>query len=278
MDNSRPIGGLYPRPARCDAVGVTGARERQASMSVAKLLEFDDGLKVFASSRMEARFIYDEIFRLGCYDRIRLPEHSLVIDAGANIGLFALFVKLRHPDAEILAFEPAPESARILRQNIDLHGLDGVRVTEIALGSTPHPAAPFTYYPAIPGNSTRYPQRKGPAKAVLAGILSPRVAERLYKGVDITVPVERLSAFLRADRPVDLLKIDVEGGEADVLRGIDPGHWPLIRQVIIEVDADGTQLATVCELLTTHGFDPSVGPEPPESAAPTRVVHALRPD
>ncbi|HUZ23602.1 MAG TPA: FkbM family methyltransferase [Streptosporangiaceae bacterium] len=250
-------------------------------MSASKLVEFDDGLKVFASSSMEARFIYDEIFRLGCYDGIRLPPQPLVIDVGANIGMFALFVKLRYPDAEILAFEPAPESANIFRQNMGLHGLDGVQVAEIALGSSQERAAPFTYYPAIPGNSTRYPGQKGPAKAALSKIYSARVAERLYKGSDITVPVERLSAFLSAGRPVDLLKIDVEGSEVDVLRGIDPEHWPLIRQAVIEVEVeleeDGRRLDSVCDLLRAHGLDPSVGPEPEEGAAPTRIVHATRP-
>src|ERR1017187_5478408 len=66
------------------------ARRKGGSMSASKLVEFDDGLKVFASSSMETRFIYDEIFRLGCYDGIRLPQRPLVIDVGANIGMFAL--------------------------------------------------------------------------------------------------------------------------------------------------------------------------------------------
>lgn len=249
-------------------------------MSAAKLVEFDDGLKVFASSSMEARFIYDEIFRFGCYDVICLPEQSLVIDVGANIGMFALFVKRRYPDAEIMAFEPAPVSAACFRQNVGLHHLDGVHITEIALGSSADPAASFTYYPAIPGNSTRYPEQKGPAKAALSKIYSPKIAERLYQGVGMTVPVDRLSSFLSAGRPVDLLKIDVEGSEVDVLGGIDPGHWPLIRQVVIEVEveveAHGRRLAAVCELLESHGLEPSAGPAAAEGAAPTRIVHALR--
>lgn len=130
-------------------------------MSAAKLVEFDDGLQVFASSNIEVRFLHEEIFRAGCYNDIALPPEPFVIDAGANIGMFALYIKQRYPAAEILAFEPAPETAAVLRRNISLHGLDGVQVCEMALGSSAEQHAAFTYYPAIPGNSTLYPAQTG---------------------------------------------------------------------------------------------------------------------
>jgi FkbM family methyltransferase len=188
-----------------------------------------------------------------------------------------LYIKRRYPDAEILAFEPAPQSAAVLRQNIGLHGLTDITVHEVALGSQPEQAAAFTYYPAIPANSTRYPEQSGPARAVLGRIYSVRVAERLYQGRDITVPVERLSAFLTADRPVDLLKIDVEGAELDVLLSIDPAQWPLIRQTILEVQEDAGLLAAVCDLLSSHGLEPSVGPRPQsDTDGPACIVHAVR--
>jgi len=243
----------------------------------AKLIELEDGFKVFASSIMEVRFLHDEIFRAGCYDHVALPQPPLVVDAGANIGMFALYIKRRYPAAEILAFEPTPESAAVLRQNIGLHGLAGITVHEVALGSQSDQAAPFTYYPAAPGSSTRYPQQSGPAKEAVGRIFSPRVAERLYRGLDITVPVERLSAFLAPDRPVDLLKIDVEGAELDVLQGVDPPQWPLIRQAIVEVQEHADRLAAVCDLLNSHGLEPSVGPGPrSDTDSPSRMVHAVR--
>ncbi|HEX9537410.1 MAG TPA: FkbM family methyltransferase [Streptosporangiaceae bacterium] len=246
-------------------------------MSAPKLVELDDGLHVFTSSTIDARFLYDEIFREGCYDDIGLPARSLVIDVGANIGMFALFVKLRYPDAEVLAFEPAPESAAVLRQNISLHHLDGVLVNEIALGAVRERAAPFTYYPAIPANSTRYPQEKELQKRVMARTYTAKAVERLHTGRLITVAVDRLSRFLPTDRPVDLLKVDVEGGELDVLLGIDPPHWPLIRQVILEVHDFNGRLAAICDLLSSHGLESSVGPAPlidPEILS--YVVHAVR--
>jgi FkbM family methyltransferase len=243
----------------------------------AKLIELEDGFKVFTSSIMEARFLHDEIFHAGCYDHAELPQRSLVVDAGANIGMFALYIKRRYPDAEILAFEPTPESAAVLRQNIGLHGLAGITVREVALGSQPELAAAFTYYPSAPGSSTRYPEQSGPAKEAVGRIFSPRVAERLYRGRDITVPVERLSAFLTGGRPVDLLKIDVEGGELDVLQGIDAPQWPLIRQVIVEVQEHAGRAAAVRDLLSSLGLEPSVGPGPQsDTDSPSRMVHAVR--
>jgi hypothetical protein len=79
-------------------------------MSGTKLVELDGGLKVFASSNFELQFLHEEIFMTGCYDDLGLPERPFVIDVGANIGMFAIFIKARYPAAEILAFEPARSS------------------------------------------------------------------------------------------------------------------------------------------------------------------------
>ena len=36
---------------------------------------------------------------------------------------------------------------------------------------------------------------------------------------------------LRKGAPIDVLKVDVEGAELSVLRGIRPDHWALVQQV-----------------------------------------------
>jgi FkbM family methyltransferase len=246
-------------------------------MGTVRLVEFDDGLKVFASSGLEVRFLHEEIFRSNCYC-FPLPDRSFVIDVGANIGLFSLFVKRRCPDASILAFEPVPETAAVLRRNIEFHRLAAVGVREVALGSGPEGDVPFTYYPALPGNSTRYPAQKAQALAVLGQRYGDRVAERLYQGRSMTVRVDRLSSYLPAVRPVDLLKVDVEGAELDVLRGIDDAHWPLIRQVSLEVHDQAGRLAEICGLLQARGLEPEAEIAPmTDPAIGDYVVRAIRP-
>jgi FkbM family methyltransferase len=246
-------------------------------MSGNKIVELDTGLNMHTSSTMDAAFIYREIFQEGTYDNIQLPERCLVVDVGGHIGLFALYVKRRHPDAHLLVFEPSPETAELLRQNVALHQLRDVQVHEVALGATPERGVPFAYFPIAPSNSTRYPEQKELQKAVMSRTLPPKFVEKAHRAREITVDVERLSSYLAADRRVDLLKVDVEGAELEVLHGIDQAHWPLIGQVLLEVqDLDG-RLEAVCVLLREHGLEPAVRPAPMvDPDILTHIVHAIR--
>src|SRR5581483_8425600 len=60
---------------------------------------------------------------------------------------------------------------------------------------------------------------------------------------------------------VDLLKVDVEGSELDVLRGIEEDDWPKIRQLAVEVHDAGGQLAEIERMLREHGFQVEVRSE-----------------
>jgi len=53
---------------------------------------------------------------------------------------------------------------------------------------------------------------------------------------------------------VRLLKVDVEGDELEVLRGVDAADWPCIEQVALEVHATGGRLEAVLALLHEAGF------------------------
>lgn len=242
-----------------------------------KLAKLHDELTWVGPSVKEIMWQYQEIFGHGCYDAIQLPDSPFVVDVGANVGLFVLFIKQRDPSAEILGFEPMPESAAAMLQNVKRQGWADVALHQCALGSREETGVPFTYYPLLPGNSTRFPEQKQLQKKVLYDYEPFDYIERLHSGYEVRTDVRRLSSFLSDDRAIDLLKVDVEGAELDVLRGIDPLHWTLINQVVIEVQDLAGRLEDTCDLLIEHGLKPTVGLAPlipPEIL--TYVVHAYR--
>jgi FkbM family methyltransferase len=58
---------------------------------------------------------------------------------------------------------------------------------------------------------------------------------------------------------IDLVKIDVEGAEFDVLKGIDDKHLAMVDQMVIEVhDVGNTRVKEIVEYLETRGFKKTV--------------------
>jgi len=206
----------------------------------------------------EAHYLYHEIFTHDDYlaGLPALPLDCVVVDAGANIGLFALRIARAHPGARVVAVEPVPGTCALLRRNLADAGFGGVEVVQAALGEHPGRTT-LTVYRHLPANSTARPDQK-PAQwtaSMRALEADPRVADELLSTDRVEVDVVRLSAVLPPDAAtIDLLKVDVEGGELDVLRGVDDADWPRIAHVVAEVhDVDG-RLDAVVGLLRERGF------------------------
>ena len=78
---------------------------------------------------------------------------------------------------------------------------------------------------------------------------------------------------------IDLLKLDVQGAEADILSGVRDEHWPMIRQVALEVNTflGSSEDTDIVTLLRDQGFE-VIRDESTEIAAPgSHFVYALRP-
>ena len=120
---------------------------------------------------------------------------DLVIDAGANIGVYTLLLAhLTGPTGRVIAIEPTPKAAERLRENVDRNELDQVQVVEAAVGSAPGEAALTVGFDVSNTLTLR------PGTSELA-----------------TVPVTTLDAL--APRAPSFVKIDVEGYEHEVLNG-----------------------------------------------------------
>lgn len=62
--------------------------------------------------------VFQEIFiDLNYQALLSLKDHHVIVDAGANIGLFALYVLREHPDAQIFCIEPEDSNYEMLKKN-----------------------------------------------------------------------------------------------------------------------------------------------------------------
>ena len=128
----------------------------------------------------------------------RVRPGATFVDVGASIGFFTLLAcRLVGPAGSVVAFEPQRKAASSLRRNAALNGFAMVEVVEAAVSARTGEAS-----------------LRGLGKAT-AHIVDDDEGE--VQRVKTTTLDDRLTEPLRA--PV-IVKIDVEGHERDVLRGM----------------------------------------------------------
>jgi FkbM family methyltransferase len=132
----------------------------------------------------------------------KIAQGMTVIDVGADIGYYTLlFAKRVGRDGRVIAFEPIPSAREKLEHNVRLNGYTNVKICDFALFSSNGQAileGPFQI------------SRINPAKTT---------SEK--KDIQIQTKIfDECVSKLKVQR-IDLVKIDVEGAELDVLRGME---------------------------------------------------------
>jgi FkbM family methyltransferase len=148
--------------------------------------------------------LFMEIFLQDAYYLPQTDAPITAIDAGAHIGVALLYIKMRAPNARVLCFEPNPASRVVLEKNVAANGWQHeVVVYPYALGAH-EGSAPF-FVDQHMATST-------------SASLSPQFKPKLNVAASHTVEIKKLSSFIT--EPVDFLKIDIEGGEREVLEDL----------------------------------------------------------
>ena len=249
-----------------------------------------DDLRVAGVNRSETDFLYREIFSEHSYFKhgITLPPGAVVVDAGANIGMFTLDAARRSPGARVIAVEPVEELAAAATVNAELYGVDAA-VLRCGLGRA-ESETEFTYYPhnsVMSGGFARADEDRDVLRGYLLtgegaedGAQLDRLVTDRMTAVRRRVPTTTLTRIAAEHglTGIDLLKIDVEKAEAEVLEGIDAALWPRIDRIVMEVhDIDG-RLAAVLGTLSAQGFSVTHEQDPRMVLTPCHQVYAHRPE
>ena len=268
------------------------------------LFALPNGLSISGMSRFETRVLYHEVFESDAYWKhgLRLRPGEIVLDVGANIGMFALGVAARFPGVVVHAFEPMPRVYEALVENA--RRCDLARIETHAHGlSKALGVETFTFDPNFTFAASSHLEElarllRGRAslrdwrEAVVEdlritgvygnGALSPLLrtavtntpASMLVAGAmtirralavqKVMAPVKTLASVVKelSVPGIGLLKVDVEGAELDVLHGLDAESWPLIHRVVAEVHDVDGRVERIRDLMESHGLEVLVEQEP----------------
>ena len=168
-----------------------------------------------------------EVWLEGAY-RLPFPvSKGVLVDIGANIGLTSIWLTKEYGFTNIIAVEPDKENAALVRKNFDLNGIRGT-IMDAAIG-------PYD----------------GTAKFQTAD--ESNLGRLSHEGQIVTVISMRSILDRLRLSEVDLVKIDIEGGEQALLTG--PVEWLYqTKAIIAEFHPNVVDYATLTQLLERLGF------------------------
>ncbi len=140
---------------------------------------------------------------------------DVIVDIGANIGYYALQEAMIVGDSgKVYAIEPVPENVDLLKKNIELNNYSNIEVFQLAVGGV---------------NQTNY--------VYITDCRNTASMIKTQASIDkVTVEVTTLDEFLKNKPRPNLIRMDVEGYEVEIvkgMRGLLKSNMPL--KLIVEL-------------------------------------------
>lgn len=166
---------------------------------------------------------------------LQLKPDEVFLDVGACLGSWTL--PAAACGARVFSFEPGTDAA-FLSAHVAMNRLPGkVRIIPELVGDT---AGQLVERESIPWHSIQSKQVLGPA---------------------MTTTIDTLVRDASLER-VDLIKIDVDGGEEAALAGAERTIADYRPRLVIEVhDFLGIQTGTIADIMSRHGYKVTVVPK-----------------
>lgn len=178
-----------------------------------------------------------------------LKPGDTVLDIGANVGVFSLLAsRLVGDQGRVFAVEPVPQNVECLKLMCQLNGLSNVQILPVAVGD-----------------------QAGSLSLTLAADMMGHSAKRQKTAESLEVPLRTIDGLVESlgVERVDLIKLDIEGMEAEALAGAAStivAHRPRLTMAAYHFDDDVERLGGVIRSLradyqvSRHRFAPDLEP------------------
>lgn len=147
-------------------------------------------------------------------------KSNVIIDIGANTGIFSLVAKSIQPNAKVYAFEPVKRVFEKLQQNITLNQFD-IKSYELAVSNQL-------------GKAIIYDT---PTDHIYSVTVNKNLSEGNDSAFTVEIDLTTLDTFIEEEKltGIDLMKIDVETHEPEVLEGFKKHIATFKPTMLIEI-------------------------------------------
>ncbi|MDP3183523.1 MAG: FkbM family methyltransferase [Desulfobaccales bacterium] len=184
-------------------------------------------------------YMVKEVFIKSQYHFETDSKEPFIIDCGANIGIPLLSFKMRYPGARIIAFEPERMAFKVLSANVENNKLKNVHLMNKAIYIRP-------------GKLSFYYDAKNYASSI-SSTVKGRVPDACCEEVDAVL----LSDYI--DRPVNFLKMDIEGAEGLIIAELaSRNKLKLINEMVVEyhhhINPNEDNFSKILKILEDNDF------------------------
>jgi FkbM family methyltransferase len=181
-------------------------------------VEFRNGIHY----RLEEYYDLETLWQINFHNVYPLQStDEVILDAGANVGLFTCWAAQRNPTAAITAIEPFPRNIERLTEHIQRNGFSQrVEVIPAALSASVGTAS--LSIAAEASQMFRLTSGQAPGSVDVPTLRLVDVVERLKHN------------------SIDLMKMDIEGSEYEVLLSTPAATFSRIRRIILEYHQPGS--------------------------------------
>jgi FkbM family methyltransferase len=201
-----------------------------------------NGLLIYSNARTPLHSLFIDVFEHGEYVNPSIPQikcGDIVVDIGANIGMFSLFAASISPDIQVYAFEPASDTFALLQQNVAANNLTNIQCQQCAVSAATGELQLYLDLGSLGDSAIR-----------------EWVGNENMTGTERVPSISLDDLFSRYALPrCDFLKVDCEGSEFDLFSSASAQTFAKIAAIAVEFhEHNGRKSRELMDLLETNRF------------------------